>query len=69
MISKVLLYYLIIGAINLINDKTCLVLVEPIQGEGGIHPAKPEFLKALREKCDESGALLAFDEIQVNQNC
>ena len=40
-------------------------MVEPIQGEGGIHPAKPEFLKALREKCDESGALLAFDEIQV----
>lgn len=58
-------FIITLDAIKSINDKTCLVLVEPIQGEGGIHPATPEFLKALREKCDEHGALLAFDEIQV----
>jgi acetylornithine aminotransferase len=43
-------------------------LVEPIQGEGGIHPANAEFLYALRKKCDETGTLLAFDEIQVSLN-
>lgn len=40
------------------------VLVEPIQGEGGVVPATPEFLQALRERCDRTGALLVFDEIQ-----
>lgn len=48
----------------LINDKTAGVIVEPIQGEGGIYPANVEWLKALRKRCDEVGALLIFDEIQ-----
>ncbi|WP_133479681.1 aspartate aminotransferase family protein [Cognatilysobacter segetis] len=40
------------------------VLVEPVQGEGGVTPATPEFLRALRDLCDRHGALLVFDEIQ-----
>ena len=40
------------------------MLIEPIQGEGGIHPIQPELLAAAREVCDEYGALLIFDEIQ-----
>lgn len=48
----------------LIGPATCAVIVEPVQGEGGIHAATPEFLRALREACDEHGALLIFDEIQ-----
>lgn len=47
-----------------ITDKTCAVFVEPVQGEGGIHPATPEFLRALRHLCDQHNALLVFDEIQ-----
>ncbi len=47
-----------------ISDKTAAVFVEPVQGEGGIHPATPEFLQALRDLCDQHGALLIFDEIQ-----
>ncbi|KAJ6014133.1 hypothetical protein N7540_008724 [Penicillium herquei] len=49
---------------TLINDKTCGVIVEPIQGEGGVNMATPEFLVALRKRCDEVGAVLIFDEIQ-----
>jgi len=48
----------------LITDKTCGVIVEPIQGEGGVNVATPEFLKALRARCDAVGALLIYDEIQ-----
>ncbi|KAI7895271.1 pyridoxal phosphate-dependent transferase [Mucor mucedo] len=47
-----------------ITDKTCGVIIEPIQGEGGVHPAKAEFLQALRKRCDETNTLLIFDEIQ-----
>ncbi|ORX89078.1 acetylornithine and succinylornithine aminotransferase [Basidiobolus meristosporus CBS 931.73] len=47
-----------------ITEKTCGVIVEPVQGEGGIFPAKVEFLRAMRKRCDEVGALLVFDEIQ-----
>lgn len=47
-----------------IGDKTAAVIIEPVQGEGGINPATPEFLTALRELCDEHDALLIFDEIQ-----
>lgn len=47
-----------------INEKTAAVFIEPIQGEGGINPAEPEFLRGLRALCDEAGALLVFDEIQ-----
>jgi len=49
---------------TLITDKTCGVIVEPIQGEGGVNVATPEFLAALRKRCDEVGAILIFDEIQ-----
>ncbi|MFB2538416.1 MULTISPECIES: aspartate aminotransferase family protein [unclassified Acinetobacter] len=48
----------------LINDNTCGVIIEPIQGEGGIIPACPEFLKQLRELCDKHNAALIFDEVQ-----
>ncbi|MEP1765762.1 MAG: aspartate aminotransferase family protein [Sulfitobacter sp.] len=47
-----------------ITEKTCAILIEPIQGEGGIRPAGDEFLKALRETCDENGILLIMDEVQ-----
>lgn len=47
-----------------ISDKTCAVFVEPVQGEGGIYDATPEFLAALRRLCDQHGALLVFDEVQ-----
>jgi predicted acetylornithine/succinylornithine family transaminase len=47
-----------------ITSETCAVFVEPIQGEGGINIASPAFLLALREACDQVGALLVFDEIQ-----
>ena len=48
-----------------INEQTCAVIVEPIQGEGGVIPADLEFLKGLRALCDEFGALLIFDEVQT----
>ncbi|KAK9458783.1 pyridoxal phosphate-dependent transferase [Lipomyces oligophaga] len=48
----------------LVTEKTCAVIVEPIQGEGGVYPATYEFLASLRAKCDEVDALLIFDEIQ-----
>ena len=47
-----------------IGDDVCAVVVEPVQGEGGILPASAEYLKALREICNEKNALLIFDEIQ-----
>ena len=47
------------------KEKTCAVVVEPIQGEGGVLPADAEFLKGLRELCDEHDALLVFDEVQT----
>ena len=47
-----------------IGDDVCAVVVEPVQGEGGILPADPEYLKTLRRLCDEKNALLIFDEIQ-----
>lgn len=49
----------------LISDKTCAVMVEPMQGEGGVLPATPEFLQAVRELCDAHNALLIFDEVQT----
>lgn len=45
------------------GDEIAAVLVEPIQGAGGVHPAPPEFLAALRRLCDAHGALLVFDEV------
>jgi acetylornithine/N-succinyldiaminopimelate aminotransferase len=47
-----------------VNERTAAVIVEPVQGEGGIHPAQPQFLQGLRELCDRAGAALIFDEIQ-----
>ncbi len=48
-----------------VDDNTACILVEPIQGEGGIHPARPEFLARARDLADEYGALLVFDEVQT----
>ena len=47
-----------------VTEKTCGIICEVIQGEGGIYPADPEFLKGLRKLCDEKDLLLIFDEIQ-----
>ncbi|MGZ8320380.1 MAG: acetylornithine/succinyldiaminopimelate transaminase, partial [Telluria sp.] len=47
-----------------IGDDVCAVIVEPIQGEGGVIPGDPAYLKALRDLCDKTGALLIFDEVQ-----
>ncbi|MBZ0296533.1 MAG: aspartate aminotransferase family protein [Anaerolineae bacterium] len=52
------------GAKAVIGDRTVAVIVEPIQGEGGIYAVSPEFLKTLRTLCDEHQATLIFDEIQ-----
>lgn len=52
------------SAAALINDSTCAVIVEPIQGEGGVLPADAAFLRGLRELCDRHQALLIFDEVQ-----
>ena len=46
------------------DDHTCAVVVEPVQGEGGVLAATPAFLKGLRELCDQHQALLVFDEVQ-----
>ena len=50
---------------ELVTDRTCAILVEPIQAEGGIHVATDEFLQGLRSQCDDREMLLVFDEIQV----
>ena len=47
-----------------IDDHTCAIVVEPIQGEGGVMPATPEFMQGLRALCDEHHALLVLDEVQ-----
>lgn len=49
---------------EVVNENTCAVIVEPIQGEGGVWEATVDFLEALRKRCDEVNALLIFDEIQ-----
>jgi len=48
-----------------IGPSTCAVLIEPIQGEGGVRCPDPDYLKAVRQVCDETGILLIFDEIQT----
>jgi acetylornithine/N-succinyldiaminopimelate aminotransferase len=48
-----------------VNEATCAVLLEPIMGEGGIHPLTDEFLVAARAACDRVGALLILDEVQT----
>ncbi|WP_227368902.1 aspartate aminotransferase family protein [Halomonas sp. M20] len=49
---------------ELVGDDTCAIMVEPMQGEGGILPATQEFLEGLRELCDAHNALLIYDEVQ-----
>ncbi|KAL8911857.1 MAG: hypothetical protein Q9171_003045 [Xanthocarpia ochracea] len=49
---------------KLITENTCGVIIEPIQGEGGVNVATPSFLQALRTRCNEVGAVLIYDEIQ-----
>ncbi len=48
-----------------ITDATCAVMLEPIQGEGGIHPASPDYLRGVRKVCDARGVLLILDEVQT----
>ena len=47
-----------------IDENTCAVVLEPVQGEGGVTPATSEFLQGVRKLCDENNALLIFDEVQ-----
>lgn len=47
-----------------VGDSVCAIMAEPIQGESGVHPCTPEFLALARRLCDETGALLIFDEVQ-----
>lgn len=51
--------------LEMIDDETAAVIMEPIQGEGGIIPAEKEWLKKVRERCNKTGTLLIFDEIQT----
>lgn len=48
----------------LVNDKTCAILLEPLQGEGGIYPATQEFMEGIRKICDDEDILMICDEIQ-----
>ncbi|MED5526857.1 MAG: aspartate aminotransferase family protein [Pseudomonadota bacterium] len=53
------------GLEALISDKTCAVIMEPMQGEGGIIPAEQAFIEGVRALCDKHNALLVFDEVQT----
>ena len=50
---------------RLISDKTCAILCEPVQGESGVRPLAPEYLRAIRDLCDKHNLLLIFDEVQT----
>lgn len=50
---------------RLISPRTCAILCEPLQGESGVRPLAPEYLRAIRELCDQHGLLLIFDEVQT----
>src|SRR5262249_53213806 len=50
---------------RLIGPQTAAVLIEPVQGEGGVRVASPQALRAIRKLCDERGALLVLDEVQT----
>ncbi len=52
------------SVLDQVSDKTCAIVMETVQGEGGIYPADPEFMKQVRALCDERGILLILDEIQ-----
>jgi acetylornithine/N-succinyldiaminopimelate aminotransferase len=49
-----------------VDDQTAAIIVEPVQGEGGVYPAGEGYLQALRELCDEKGIVLVFDEVQTS---
>jgi len=49
---------------SLVNENVCAIIMEPVQGEGGINPAKVEFVQALKQICEENDILLIFDEVQ-----
>lgn len=53
------------AVLDMIDESTAAVILEPIQGEGGIIPAKKEWLQRVRSRCEDTGALLIFDEIQT----
>ncbi len=53
------------GVASLVDDETCGIMIEPVQGEGGVRIPDPEFLQGLRNLCDEHGLLLMFDEVQT----
>lgn len=60
----------IAAATGAMDDRFCAIIVEPVQGESGVHPATPEFLRALRQLADAHNALLIFDEVQCgNGRC
>lgn len=52
------------SVIRLVDDKTCAIIMEPVQGEGGIYPATKEFIEGVRKLCTEKDIVLIFDEIQ-----
>jgi acetylornithine/N-succinyldiaminopimelate aminotransferase len=55
-----------LAALNrMIGPQTAALIIEPLQGEGGVRPVAPDFLRALRKICDDQGLLLIFDEIQT----
>lgn len=47
------------------DDETAAVMIEPIQGEGGVHVATPEYMQTIRDLCDENGAIMVLDEVQT----
>ena len=53
------------SVLDAINERTVAIMLEPVQGEAGVRPASPAFLKALRQLCDARGLLLIFDEVQT----
>lgn len=52
------------SVMDCVTENTCAIILEPVQGEGGLQPATEEFLRALRQLCDERDILLIFDEVQ-----
>lgn len=50
---------------KMVSDRTCAILCEPLQGEGGVKPLRQEYLQGIRDLCDKHGLLLIFDEIQT----
>ncbi len=48
-----------------VNEQTCAIMLEPVQGEGGVYPAEPEFLRQVRQLCDERDIILIYDEVQT----